>query len=239
MSVIDSHTSLDSPKRDKPKAKRSMSTVKSSRSPQPQATRAVDQAVVRLVEVAANNEEHASFLATLLNVVADAAETSHLAPLIDLLERPDVLVELRQRDPLAPARLRGLRARQRLLEAEGGVASGKEFAALIHVSRQAVDKRRQNGTLIALHLGKKGFAYPVWQAGLEGLGQVLAALASYDSWTQTAFMLTENSWLDGETPLVRLRRGGLGDVLTAANQYGEQTARGLIGARVKDQSTAA
>ena len=70
----------------------------------------------------------------------------------------------------------------------------------------------------------RGYAYPVWQVGLEGLGAVLAELAEYDPWTQTLFMLSANPWLEGETPLVALRRGQRDAVLAAARLYGQQTA---------------
>jgi hypothetical protein len=144
--------------------------------------------------------------------------------LVDVLGRPEVLADLRQRDPLVAARLRGLRAKKQLLEAEGGVASGRELAQVIGITRQAVDKRRLAGKLIGIDLGKRGYAYPVWQIGLDGMDAVLAELDEVDPWTQALFMLSANNWLNGETPLAMLRRGELDEVLHAARLYGEQTA---------------
>jgi hypothetical protein len=87
-----------------------------------------------------------------------------------------------------------------------------------------VDKRRLAGKLIGIDLGKRGYAYPVWQIGLNGMDAVLAELDEVDPWTQALFMLSANNWLNGETPLAMLRRGEVEEVLNAARLYGEQTA---------------
>jgi len=148
--------------------------------------------------------------------------------LLQVLAQPEVLDDLRQKDPLAPARYRGLLARERLLAAEGGTLSAGEMADALGITRQAVDKRRKKRTLIGLTVGKRGYAYPAWQLGpdgvLNGLKDVLNAMNEYDAWTQANFMLSKNKWLEGETPLNDLRRGHLDRVLTAARTYGEQLA---------------
>lgn len=195
-------------------------------------------AAARLLEVATKHRERASFVAHVLNAVAGVtdvaderalanplSESSDYATLIQLLlNRPEILGALRQTDPLAPARLRGLLVRERLLAAEGGACSAGELARVLGITRQAVDKRRKNGTLIGLTLGKRGYAYPVWQISLQGLEAVLAELRGYDPWAQVAFMLNTNIWLDGETPLTALRRGDLDRVLEAARALGEQVS---------------
>lgn len=104
------------------------------------------------------------------------------------------------------------------------MVSGGELARSIGISRQAIDKRRLHGRLIGIDLGKRGYAYPVWQIGLEGLAEVLAELDEFAPWTQALFMLSANSLLEGETPLARLRRGDLDEVVIAARLSGEQTA---------------
>ena len=151
-------------------------------------------------------------------------EITDLEELIEVVGRPEVLADFRRRDPLAAARLRGLQAKKHLLEAEGGVVSGRELAQAIGITRQAVDKRRLAGKLIGIDLGKRGYAYPVWQIGLHGMDAVLAELEEVDPWTQALFMLSANNWLNGETPLAALRQGELDEVLNAARLYGEQTA---------------
>jgi hypothetical protein len=143
---------------------------------------------------------------------------------MELLEQPAFLGRLREAAPLASARLRGLRMRERLLDAEGGTLSATEFAKTLRVTRQAVDMRRIKGTLVGLDLGRRGFAYPAWQIGLHGLSEVLGELREYDPWTQVAFMLTPTAWLDGAMPLTLLRDGEVERVLRAASHYGEQMA---------------
>jgi hypothetical protein len=194
------------------------------------AAKSVEEAADRIVAVAVRDEERASSIAPIMNAVAVAAETdaSSLDALIAALERPEILERLHREDPLIRARLRGIRAKQRLLHAEGGVVSGQEFANLVGVTRQAIDKRRRSGTLIGLSLGKKGYFYPVWQADIDGLKPVLAELREYGPWTQAIFMLTANSWLGGQTPLTMLRHGETQAVLTAASMYGEQAASSIL-----------
>jgi biotin operon repressor len=183
------------------------------------AVEAAAQALGALVQ----HHERSTFVTWVLRTLVEN-EITDLEELVEVLGRPEVLADLRQRDPLAAARLRGLRAKKHLLEADGGVVSGRELAQAIGITRQAVDKRRLNGKLIGIDLGKRGYAYPVWQIDLNGMDTVLAELAEYDPWTQALFMLSANPWLNDETPLTRLRRGELDEVLHAARQYGEQTA---------------
>lgn len=196
------------------------------------AVRRVEDAADRIVAVAERYEERASSIAPIMAAVAAAAESPSLdlTTILEALQQPAIVEQLQRDNPLLPARLRGIRAKQRLLQAEGGVVSGQEFADLVGVSRQAIDKRRRNGTLIGLALGKRGYVYPVWQAevGLGGLKPVFAELSEYGPWTQAVFMLTPNSWLGGETPLDLLRQGDTEAVTAAARMYGEQTASCIL-----------
>ena len=156
--------------------------------------------------------------------------------LLRLVERPEVLALLQASESAAPARLRGLRAREELLAAEGGTASVDEVAEFLHLTRQAVEKRRRAGRLLALSLGRRGYAYPTWQfdpAGphgvLPGLEAVLGELQTnaHDGWGHLIFFLSPNVRLDGETPLALLRRGdatALAAVRNAARMYGEHGA---------------
>ena len=191
-------------------------------------------AAAQLLMAASRREAHAPLMAQVLTALARLSDIgpasqsvrdteSAYGVLIDLLSQPQVLEELRREDPLAPARLRGLRLRERLLEAEGGVCSSAEMAAALGITRQAVDKRRKAGTLIGLDLGRRGYAYPIWQVGLAGLGDVLTELNWLDPWSQVAFMLTPNVWTDDEPPLALLRRGEIATVIEAAHTYGEQS----------------
>jgi hypothetical protein len=163
------------------------------------------------------------------NVLIDATGApSDYAVLVDALAQPAVVERLREVDPLAPARLRGLRAKERLLAAEGGTLSAGEVAQVLGITRQAVDLRRKRGKLIGLLLGRHAYAYPAWQFGSEGvlpgLEQVLSDLSRYDPWMQVAFMLGANDLLEGETPLAELRRGNLEATRAAARLFGEHAA---------------
>ena len=191
-------------------------------------------AATSLLNAAHEREELEPFIAQVLEALArlaDAPDTRSLVAadstydaLVRMLDRPEVLAELRPRDPLAPARLRGLRLQQEILAAEGGSCSAQALAGALGITRQAIDKRRKRGALIGLSLGRRGYAYPVWQIGLAGLERVLAELRDLDPWTQAAYMLAPNRWLDGETPLSALRGGEIERVLAAARLYGEQIA---------------
>ena len=198
-------------------------------------------AAVRLLGVATKSRAKAAFAARALDALADLAERtdeaalidatgapSNVAALIQALDRPEALIEVRRRDPLGPARVRGLRAQEWLLREHGGTLSAEQIGQALGISRQAVDKRRKQGLLIGLDLGRRGFAYPAWQIGdqgtLAGLPAALAELRDESPWGQAAFYLTSNVWLDGETPLAALRRGEIERVREAARHLGDQAA---------------
>ncbi len=202
--------------------------------------RSLAHATARMLQ-AGDQPVRAAFLARVLNALAhlaprleertlgDAAGApSDYAALLYALEAPEALDLLRQDDPLAPARARGLRARAQLLEAEGGTFTAEEVAGLLGLTRQAVDKRRRAGRLLALRVGRRGYAYPAWQFGqdgvLPGFEAVLADLRDHDPWARVGFFLNGNHYLDGASPLTELRRGNVAAVQRAARNYGEQGA---------------
>ena len=84
--------------------------------------------------------------------------------------------------------------------------------ALGGISRQAVDKRRRAGQLLAVHVGSD-WRYPAAQADRDGnvpdgLGDVIRAMQDAGPWATLDFLLAPESTLDGLTPLDALRRGG-------------------------------
>jgi hypothetical protein len=200
----------------------------------------VDSAVARLRE-ASRHPLRAVFLTRALNALVDLSALlperevgevsqapSDYAVLLRGLEMPEATEALQRYDPLAAARLRGLRAKERLLQAEGGTISAEEAGRRLHLTRQAVDKRRRAGRLLALSGGRRGYAYPLWQFQdhglLPGLPEVFTDLSRHDAWMQLAFFLQENPYLDGAVPLVRLRQGDVAAVRRAAQGYGEHGA---------------
>jgi hypothetical protein len=148
--------------------------------------------------------------------------------LYNLIAQPEFLSRLAERDPLAPARVRALQMRERLIAAEGGALTAEQAASLYGITRQAIDNRRKRGSLLAVQLGRRGYRYPAWQftetGVLAGLDRVLAALETSSPWTRIAFMLNANAWLDGRRPLDLLRAGEIDAVIRAADRFGEQSA---------------
>ncbi len=157
-----------------------------------------------------------------------AGAGSDYETLLQMLERPESLAMLDE-GPLAAAKLRGLRYRERLLNADGGAISSPQVAEILGLSRQAVDKRRRAGQLLGLSTGRRGYAYPIWQfdadsGTLPGLETVLDALRDHDPWMQLSFMLATNARLEDQRPLDLLRSGQARRVRDAALMVGEQGA---------------
>lgn len=154
---------------------------------------------------------------------------SEFETIVSALEQPEVAASVRDSDPLALARLRGIEVKRRVFTENGGLLSAEKVADALTISRQAVEKRRKAGKLIGVSLGRRGFGYPVWQfneAGvLPGLEKVLTTMEGSDGWTKTAFLTSPNSALNGRKPLDRLQDGKLDEVIRAARSYGEQGAR--------------
>jgi hypothetical protein len=145
--------------------------------------------------------------------------------LITVLTKPEILIKLSASDPLTGARLRGLQVKQNLLTDDGQPLNSAAVAEILGISRQAVDKRRKSGKLLAVSLGKRGYFYPVFQFGngelLTGLEEILEVLAKFDPWTQLMFLKTGDLRLGNRTPLECLIDGEVFAVIEAANCYGE------------------
>ncbi|MEM8723637.1 MAG: hypothetical protein AAGE84_30890 [Cyanobacteria bacterium P01_G01_bin.39] len=155
------------------------------------------------------------------DLVDITAADSNYEVLLAALQTPEALSLLTKRDPLAKAKLRGLKLKQQLVEAEGGCANSKKVAEIIGISRQAVNKRRQEGKLIGLSRGKGKYIYPLWQftdtgKTLTGLEVVLEKLSGVDPWMQLSFFLNPNLRLENKTPLEMLRMGEIEPVVDSA-----------------------
>lgn len=161
--------------------------------------------------------------------VADAlSASSDSLAVLRVLEQPAVVESLKASDPLGPARLRGVAARHQLIEAAGGALSSAQLADALGLTRQAVDKRRRAGKLLALSVGRRGYRYPAFQVVngelLKDLEQVLEGLSGHDAWAQLAFLVTAQSDLEGRTPVDCLKDGHREAVLRAATSLAEQGA---------------
>ena len=150
-----------------------------------------------------------------------------LKSLIDDLLSSEFLAQLEQDDPLLEAKLKGVQHKQELLNYQGKKAlTSSEVAAILGISRQAVDNRRKNNNLLGLSLGNRGYRYPAWQFSngsvLTGWSEVLSNMEHLDDWSKLIFMLTGDIRLDNKTPLECLKNAQISEVILAARAYGLQ-----------------
>ncbi len=134
------------------------------------------------------------------------------------------------RSPMATALVRGVEARQRLKEAEGGALSVEESRPFFGgISRQAVLDRFKKGRLVGWREGRQNAVrLPRWQFGEEGvlpqLEEVLAILregGAVDDWGVVLFFLTPRHSLGGQRPLDLLRSGEDAMLKRVARQFVE------------------
>jgi len=162
------------------------------------------------------------------NVEDIASQSSDLAVVVRALEQPEAMEALTEEDPFTAARLRGVRERERLLSEEGGTWTAEQVATHLRLTRQTVNLRRKQGSLLGLDAGRHGFRYPAWQFArtgtIEGLERTLAALKHLDPWMQQSFMLGKNARLKDKRGIDILRDGDVPSVVRAASVFGEHGA---------------
>lgn len=116
-------------------------------------------------------------------------------------------------DPLSAAVAASARRRRELLAEAGGGLSTATVARALGTSRQAVDKRRRSGTLLAVPLPAGDWAFPLAQFGpdgrpLEGLADALRSFNIDDPWMRLAEMLAPDADLGGRSAFQALREDG-------------------------------
>ncbi len=98
-----------------------------------------------------------------------------------------------------------------LVRRAGGTCSAAEVARLLGVTRQAVDKRRQNSALLAIRQGSD-WHYPRAQfqdrETLPNLPEVVRGMAATGPWVTLEFLITPDTVLLGLTPRQALLKGG-------------------------------
>lgn len=124
---------------------------------------------------------------------------------------------------------RGVLARRRLEEAEGGSLATQEVAANLGITRQAVDARRQKGHLVAWRTNDKKWRFPVWQFGsdglpLKGMTECIAAIELDNEWSAMIFFLSAAESLEELRPLDLLRAGRTNEALAYADRYARHGA---------------
>lgn len=130
----------------------------------------------------------------------------------------------------ARALLRGIEIVEQDLKASGGAFSLLEVCTLMRgVSRQAVHKRANEGSLLAVPGPSNRNVYPVVQFStdgmpVDGLKEVREALGTRSPWMLLNFLIHAEPRLDGMKPIDLLKAGKLDAVLEAARRMGTQGA---------------
>lgn len=129
-----------------------------------------------------------------------------------------------QMEPLAPLVAHNAQHREGLLEQAGGIFSAAEVAQLLGISRQAVDKRRAKGALLALKQGSD-WRYPRCQFvdadTIPDLAEVVRGMAASGPWVTLDFLLAPDTALGGLSPLEALSKNRLADVLRLVRAEGD------------------
>jgi hypothetical protein len=160
--------------------------------------------------------------------LALATEPAVLARLTDKAFRAEFPVE-KQNHHLAAAIARGIPAKQKLQEDEGGSVSAEKAAENIAMSKQAILKRYQKGQIIGWREERqKAVRFPIWQFdehrvldGIEETLQVLNVGNRLDDFGRMLFFLSNQGFLGGKRPIDCLRQGEIAQVLHAARGYVE------------------
>jgi len=133
-------------------------------------------------------------------------------------------------DARSRAMLEGVRIAQEDLRDAGGAYDLDQVRTLMRgVSRQAVDKRVQEGSLLAVPGPSNRRSYPTIQFNQDGsivagLKDVRDALRTRNAWTILNFLSRPDARLDNRRPVDLLRSGKLDIVLETARGHGEQGA---------------
>lgn len=133
-------------------------------------------------------------------------------------------------DARARAILRGKLYARRDLEASGGAYDTAQVRALLNdVTRQAVDKRVSEGSLLAVPGPRGARRFPTAQFDrhggvVRGLREVKQALGYESPWAVLNFLVNGNDHLGGRRPIDALHGGEVGPVVAAAASVGVQGA---------------
>ncbi|WP_336054969.1 hypothetical protein [Nitratireductor sp. CH_MIT9313-5] len=133
-------------------------------------------------------------------------------------------------DARSRAILEGVRIAQEDLREAGGAYDLEQVRTLMRgVSRQAVDKRVHEGSLIAVPGPSNRRAFPTVQfkrdgTVVPGLKAVRDALRTKNSWMVLNFLVNPDVRLDGQRPIELLKAGDVSTVVEAAKRHGEQGA---------------
>ena len=133
-------------------------------------------------------------------------------------------------DARSQALLEGIRIAQADLREAGGAYDLDQVRTLLHgISRQAVDKRVQEGSLFAVPGPSNRRSYPTLQFNrdgtvVDGLKAMLAALPTRNPWTILNFLARPDERLNKRKPIDVLKAGEVELVVQAARRFALQGA---------------
>jgi len=160
----------------------------------------------------------------------DPSESAVLLSVVDKLEEfvdEKIAQKFATDNAFALAHLRGNVAKIELLEKAGPMLTATEAAEALNVSRQAVHKRIQSGSLFGM-MYKGESRIPAWQIRegevVPGIAKVLKNLDTTD-WGKMLFLHSENMQLSGRKPMDLILEGDADSVAEVAALFGEQGAK--------------
>lgn len=133
-------------------------------------------------------------------------------------------------DARSQALLEGVRIMREDLRSAGGSYDLDAVRTLMRgISRQAVDKRVREGSLLAVPGPSNQRRFPTLQFNrdgtvVDGLRRVLQALPTKNPWTVLNFLAHPDERLDGRKPIDALRAGDVDLAVESARRMGHQGA---------------
>ena len=139
---------------------------------------------------------------------------------------PDIDTSAFAPSPRSRALLQGIKIVRSDLKEAGGAFTLEEVQALLNgVSRQAVEKRVKEGSLLAVPGPSNRRRYPAVQftrdGVVPGLKEVQAALPTRNPWAVLNFLVRPDHRLGGRPPIEVLLKGQVEPVVSAAHGMGE------------------
>jgi len=133
-------------------------------------------------------------------------------------------------DARARAVLRGIEIAEADLARAGGAFNLGQVQKIMHgISRQRIERRVQEGSLLAVPGPSNRRRYPTVQFNadgtvVQGLKELQSALDYSSPWAVLNFLISPDDLLAGEAPIDLLRRGEVASVIESARRIGVQGA---------------
>lgn len=176
-------------------------------------------------------ERHADRVASILAKLAarrKAARSKAVAATV--APAPEIPPEAFELGARARVILSGVRIAHEDLRAAGGAYSLEQVQELMNgVTRQAVEKRVNEGSLLAVPGPSNRRRYPAAQFNSDGsivggMRTVRESLPTTNPWTVLNFLVQPDPKLSGMKPIDLMRKGEIDLVVEAAKRVGEQGA---------------